>query len=112
MALVFLSGHCSHSFDTLPVLAELHEEYASSDLTILPVYVNSGSVEDVHDWSSEMNLPYTLLVSKDKHLSEAYDSRMVPSFFLIDRAGKVTKKFVGYKSASDLKLAFAELLRS
>ncbi len=110
VAVVFLSGHCSHSFDTLPILAELKEKYDHEDLAILPVYVNSGSVDDILTWSSEMDLGYPLLVANTKELSNEYDSRMVPSTFFIDREGRVTKKFVGYKDKVLLDEAFSELV--
>lgn len=110
VALVFLAGHCSHSLDTLPILSELKKKYESQDLVILPVYVNSGSVEDVLTWSSEMDLGFPLIVSQNKDISEAYDSRMVPSFFLIDREGRVTEKYVGYKDRNRLHRAFDELI--
>ncbi|MCI0694841.1 TlpA family protein disulfide reductase [candidate division KSB1 bacterium] len=110
VALVFLSGHCNHSHDTLPILAELNAKYESQGLTILPVFVNSGSVEDIKSWTSELNLGYDLMVSESKDISQAYDSRMVPSTFLIDREGRITKKFVGYKDKSTLDQAFGELI--
>jgi len=105
-AIVFLSGHCSHSFDTLPILTELHKKYGQ-DVTILPVYVNSGSVDNVLTWSAEMNPGYPLTVSQSKDISKAYNSRMVPSTFLIDKEGHITKKYVGYKDQTTLEKAFA-----
>ncbi|MGH7449897.1 MAG: peroxiredoxin family protein [bacterium] len=110
VALVFLSGHCNHSHDTLPTLAELKAKYESRGLVLLPVFVNSGSAEDLNSWTSELNLGYDLLVSEGKEISKAYDSRMVPSTFLIDREGRITKKFVGYKDKSTLDRAFGELV--
>jgi peroxiredoxin len=109
VALVFLSGHCNHSHDTLPILAELKTKYESRGLVLLPVFVNSGSAEDLNSWTSELNLGYDLLVSESKDLSKAYDSRMVPSTFLIDRKGRITKKFVGFKDKVVLDDAFREL---
>jgi len=111
VVLVFLSGHCSHSFDTLPILNDLHEKYATTDLEILPVYVNSGSVEDILSWSAEMNLNLPFIVSEAKTVSEAYRSRMVPSTFFIDRSGQVTKKLVGYKEKKILDIAMTQLLQ-
>ena len=111
VAVVFLSGHCSHSFDTLPILTEMNKKYGS-ELAILPVYVNSGSVENVLTWSAEMNLGFPLIVSQSKEISNAYNSRMVPSTFLIDRNGQLTKKYVGYKDQAILDKAFAALIRS
>ncbi|MFQ5605693.1 MAG: peroxiredoxin family protein [bacterium] len=111
VALVFLSGHCSHSFDTLPILAELHKKYDRNELVILPVYVNSGSVNDILTWSSKMKLGFPLVVSPNKKVSNAYHSRMVPSTFLIDRQGQVIKKYVGFKNKDVLDRAFSKLVK-
>jgi peroxiredoxin len=109
VAVVLLSGHCTHSMDTLPVLVNLREKYAAEDLTILPIYVNSGSVEDVRSWSSRMNLNYPLLVDESKTLSDQYESYLVPSTFLIDADGQVTRKLVGFKDQETLDRAFHDL---
>ena len=90
----------------------MQDKYAPKGLAVLPVYINSGSLEGVRGWSKEMDLNYPILVSRGTDISRLYDSRMVPSFFLIDRKGKITKKFVGYKSKSTLDRAFAELVNS
>lgn len=112
VVLIFMAGHCNHCLDTHDILPELQEKYAATGLVVLPVYVNSGSVEDVKSWIQQLDLNYPILVSKDKAICEPYGSRMVPTFFLIDREGEIVKKLVGYKSASILDRAFAELVRS
>lgn len=109
VALVFLSGHCPHSLQTIPIITELIKAYEGQNLAILPVYVNSGSVEDVEYLRSALKLEYPLIVSESKDVAEAYESLMVPSVFLIDREGRITKKFVGYKNGSILDEAIAEL---
>lgn len=109
VAVVLLSGHCTHSMDTLPLLVSLREKYAAEDLTILPVYVNSGSVEDVASWSSRMNLNYPVLVDESKSLSGQYESYLVPSTFLIDADGQIRRKLVGYKDQATLDQAFSDL---
>ena len=110
VAVVLLSGHCTHSMDTLPILARLREKYAAEDLAILPIYVNSGTVDDISSWASRMNLNYPLLVDEGKNLSDEYESYLVPSTFLIDREGQVTKKLVGFKDQETLDQAFHDLI--
>ncbi len=112
VALVFLSSHCFHSLDTLPILAELKLEYKDTLLQILPVFINSGSAEDVAAHARELDIRYPLVVSEGKEISEAYDSRMVPSTFLIDERGRLTKKLVGFKDKATLDQAFEELVGS
>jgi len=55
---------------------------------------------------------YSLVVSEGKEISSAYDSRMVPSTFLIDEQGNLTRKFVGFKDKATLDAAFGELVGS
>ena len=70
-ALVFLSGHCYHSLDTLPIIAELREEYADRNVEIIPEFINSGSTEDLRSRAWEWDVEYPLIVSEDKSISRA-----------------------------------------
>jgi len=112
VAMVFLSAHCYHSLDTLPILAELKQKYDDEDLTILPIFINSGDVEDVASRAWELDVEYPLIVSEGKEISKVYDSRMVPSTFLIDEQGNLTRKLVGFKDEAALDQAFRELIGS
>ena len=112
VALVFLSGHCTHCLQSLASLDELWGKYRSAGLVVMPVYINSGSVDDVVSWISTLGLDMPILVAESRELSERYDFRMVPTTFLIDRNGKVTRKLVGQKDRDDLDEAFAELAAS
>ena len=110
VAVVFLAGHCSHSLNTLPMLDALQMKYAADDLMILPIYVNSGSVEDVRSWSSILELDIDLAVVDNPALAREFESFLVPSTLLIDGSGNITKKLVGYKEPEDLDAAFGELV--
>ncbi len=60
----------------------------------------------------ELSVEYPLVVSEGKEISKAYDSRMVPSTFLIDEQGRLTRKLVGFKDKATLDQAFEELVGS
>jgi hypothetical protein len=51
-------------------------------------------------------------VAQRRDLAETYDFRMVPTTFLIDEEGRVTKKLVGQKGKAALDRAFRELVGS
>jgi peroxiredoxin len=110
VAVVFLSAHCYHSLDTLPILAELKQKYDDEQLAILPVFINSGDVEDIKSRAYELDVTYPLIVAEGKEISALYDSRMVPSTFLIDAQGNLVKKFVGFKDRATLDEAFGEFV--
>jgi len=108
VALVFLAGHCNHCLDSLSTFAELHKKYKSEGVRVVPVYVNSGTVEDIRSWTSSLDLRIPFLVSESNDLAEEYDFRMVPTTFLIDGEGRVTRKLVGQKSVDALDDALGE----
>ncbi|MFQ5718015.1 MAG: redoxin domain-containing protein [Acidobacteriota bacterium] len=110
VVVTFLAGHCSHSLNTLPLLDDLRRKYADTDLTFLPVYINSGSVDDVRSWSDFMDLDLPLAVADNAALADEYRSFLVPSTLLIDSSGHVTKKLIGYKDENTLDAAIQGLL--
>jgi peroxiredoxin len=112
VALAFLSGHCNHSLQTLHMLREISQKKLPADLVVLPVYVNSGSVEDVRSWSDALKMQMPLLVDEGTEIAGKYDFRMVPSVFLVDDKGRILKKLVGQKDEGTLSAAFTELTGS
>ncbi|MFQ5479489.1 MAG: TlpA family protein disulfide reductase [Candidatus Krumholzibacteriia bacterium] len=101
VALILMSTHCNHCADTAPMLSELQKKY-ENDLAIVPVMVGARSVKSVSAWARAMKVEYPILVAEGKDLARAYEARLVPSVFLIDSKGYVTKKFVGFKDKTVL----------
>ena len=108
VALILMAVHCSHSMDTLPIISKLKKKHEPLGLVILPVYVNAVSAQNLSTWTSALNLDYPLIASPDKGLAQKYKTWLTPTTFLIDREGKITKKFVGYKDKATLDAAFEE----
>lgn len=109
IVMTLLAGHCTHSLDTLPLLEEIRARYENTDLVVLPIYVNSGSVEDVQAWTSLMDLGFPLAVADGK-LADSFDSYLVPSTFLIERDGRIARRLVGFKEADELRAGVESLL--
>ncbi len=106
VALILLAVHCSHSMDTLPIISKLKKKYEPKGLVILAVYVNASSAKSLKTWTADLKLDYPLIAAPDKKLAEKYKTWLTPTTFLIDREGKITKKFVGYKDIVNLDKAF------
>lgn len=110
VALVLMAAHCNHCVDTVPILNKLSAKYASSGLVVLPVMINA-SVDNARKWAKSTEAEFPILVAKEKDM-KPYDSRLVPSMFLISPDGYVTKKFVTFQSESGLDVAFGDLVRT
>ena len=99
VALLFLAVHCSHSLDILPIVSRLKTEYESQDLVLLPVYVHTGTIDDLKTFAATLNLEFPLYMV-EKHISIKYENNMVPAMFLIDRKGHLEQRFMGFKKYS------------
>jgi thiol-disulfide isomerase/thioredoxin len=108
--LAFLAGHCSHSFDTLPILQQLERGYDDETLRVVGVYINSGSAEDVGSWIGAFAPEYEVWVEPTDALGDVIDSHLVPTYLLVDEQGKVLEKLVGYKTQQQVEARLAELL--
>ncbi|MCH8849469.1 MAG: hypothetical protein IIC89_01435 [Chloroflexi bacterium] len=73
-------------------------------------YVNSGRIEDVKEWSANLDLGLPLGIAPDRTASEAYDVRMVPITILIDRDGSIAKRLFGFKDEQTLGLEISKLI--
>lgn len=101
--LVFLAGHCSHSFDTLPILQKVQAEYAAQGVRVVGVYLNSGSVEDVGSWIHDYQPQYDVWVHESAALGDVIDSHLVPTYLFVDSKGQVREKLVGFKAQAEVE---------
>ena len=108
--LVFLAGHCSHSFQTLPILQELQKQHAADGLQVVGVYINSGSPEDVNDLIEYFEPEYSVWAYADADLGDVIDSHLVPTYLLVDAQGQLKQKLVGYKSQQEVAQSLAAQL--
>ncbi len=110
VALIMFATHCNHCVDTVPILTELMKRYRDTNLVVLPVVVNARSEKNVRSWAKATGADFPLLVSKDKQVAAAYNTRLVPATFLIDANGYVKRKLVTFQDRKTLDLALGELL--
>ena len=110
--LTVLAGHCSHSFDTLPILQQLERTYESMGVRVVGMYVNSGSVDDINGWIDHYEPEYEVWVHPEDSIGDVVNSHLVPTYLLLDAEGKVQEKLVGYKSLEEVEARVSELIAS
>jgi len=110
LALVFLAGHCRHSMDTLPTITALRARHANDGLIIVPVYVNSGTPEDVASWLTRTGMAGPVAVDQNGELATLMQTTLVPSTLLVNSQGQVVQRLVGFKDLSELDQALSKLV--
>lgn len=107
-----LAVHCSHSYDTLPILHDLTHAYGPKGLRVVGLLVNSGSAADVTQSLQGFPACHDIWVTEGDSVGKLLEARLVPSHLLVTDDGRVVRKFVGFKNSGMLKGAIEELLGS
>ena len=79
---------CGPCVAGIPHLIEMHEKYGEKGLVILAVHSRSG-YEKMPEFVSERQLPYACVADPTGEVGTALGVKFLPSYFVIDRSGKV-----------------------
>ena len=95
----FWADWCAPCIKAFPVLTELQEKYGQAGLEVLGIAAYSGEPAQVRTFLENRPVGYRMLVA-DVDLVERFEVIGFPTYFLIDREGRIAKKYVG--SLADL----------
>ena len=94
----------------VPELQELYDRYKAKGLVIVGVSLDQGGAADVRPFVKANDVTYPVVIG-DQRVANLYGGiRGIPTMFVVDRAGNVVKKLVGYQQKSVLEAAVKELL--
>ena len=94
--LVFWFSGCGYCQADIPKLVELYEQYHTSGVEIIGVN-GVDKKEELQKFLAEkkMNWPQTLEVNQDGPIQKLYQFYAAPTYFLIDRDGKISVRRAG-----------------
>ena len=106
----FWATWCPPCLKEIPHFAELYEKYQENGFQMIGIALSSGSAKDVKKFAAEHGINYPILMG-NKEVAEKYGRiRSIPTTFLIDRQGRIVKKYIGYRAKEvfekDLKSLF------
>jgi thiol-disulfide isomerase/thioredoxin len=106
LLLDFYATWCDPCRAETPHLVELHQRFAAQGLQI--VGLNVGGEDDhaeVPAYAKEFGIQYPLAIPDDEFIDQYMGlNQNIPQSFLIDRQGRLVKRFVGFGSASAAEL--------
>ena len=107
----FWATWCPPCIQMIPVLHDLHHEWASRGVEFVGVDSDGpqSTVQDVRDFLIEHPAPYPIVMD-DGTANTLFKIRALPQMVLIDRAGAVRRVFIGFTTRHELASAFAEVL--
>jgi peroxiredoxin len=113
IVLDFWATWCGPCIVEIPEYAELWRKNHGRGVEIVGVACGESKPQDVQDVIRAYQIPYRQLLS-DGQVESLYGAEGLPTTFVIDRQGRIRKKFVGTtaKKFETLQQAVDELLRA
>ena len=94
----FWATWCPPCRAEIPHFKELYAQYHAKGLEVIGVALDDGGERDVAPFAKENQINYPLSTTGAQQLAQQYGGiRGIPTTFLIDKQGKIAKKYVGYQ---------------
>jgi thiol-disulfide isomerase/thioredoxin len=106
----FWATWCAPCRESIPHLVQLQKTYREKGLEVIGMNMDKGDMDTVRRFVKSMDIPYLITVSTDE-ISRNYGVTGLPTTILIDKAGKIRQKFLGFSSeiSKEMTAALADL---
>lgn len=106
----FWATWCPPCQAQIPHLQALYAKYRGQGFEILALSVDEGGEDVVRRFVAGRGILYPVAMARDE-IAQAYGGiHGIPTTFLIDKQGKVAKKYIGYHDPQQMERAVQSLL--
>jgi peroxiredoxin len=109
VVLDFWATWCQPCRDSIPGMEKLHQDFAGKGLVILAISLDGGASEDVRAFQKEYGMTYTVLMGTEEVAAE-YSVRTIPMMVVIDKSGKIRKRYLGAGNEEAIESMVKQLL--
>jgi thiol-disulfide isomerase/thioredoxin len=100
--LEFWATWCPPCRASVPGLEKLHKAYKDKGLVLLAVSMDEGGWDEVQSYVKESGITYTVLKGTED-VATKYQVRSIPMMLVLNKEGKITKRYLGMGSDEDLE---------
>jgi peroxiredoxin len=99
----FWATYCGSCLKEMPGMVETYRKFAPRGYEVIAVAVSKDQPERVAEFAAAQSLPFKVVFDGDGTLARGFGNvRVTPSTFVIDRDGRVLKRYVGDPPWSEL----------
>jgi len=92
----FWATWCPPCRQEVPHFVALQSKYRDQGLEIVGLSLDKGGANDVKPFVEEYNVNYMMLIANDQTASDFGGITGIPTTFVLDKHGKIVKRFLGY----------------
>jgi len=108
----FWATWCPPCVKEVPHFIELYDEYKEQGFEMVGISLDAGGANDVKPFVEKMNVNYTMLIGNQDVTKQYGGIGGIPTTFVIDKAGQIRQKYVGYREKAvfenDIKMLLNE----
>jgi cytochrome c biogenesis protein CcmG/thiol:disulfide interchange protein DsbE len=92
----FWATWCGPCVMETPYLISLYKKYKDRGFTVVGVSMDDAGEDVVKSFVKRFEIPYPIYINGDSTPLDAYPVFGLPTTFLIDRDGRILRKYVGF----------------
>ena len=100
----FWATSCVTCVQQMPDTVSYYEDYHSDGLEVIAVAMSYDPINFVEQFTKSRELPFTVATDTDGSVAKGFgDVKLTPIAFVIDRNGKIVKRFLGMYDKQDMR---------
>lgn len=107
----FWATWCPPCQKEIPDFVSFYEKYQDKGVVIVGVAIDEEGVKVVKPFTEEYKMNYPVLIGNDKVVADYGGMVAVPTSFLIDKSGKICKRYLGFRSINEYQKDIDSLLK-
>lgn len=92
----FFASWCRSCLEEIPLLKKLQNRFADKDFVLLAIAVDKENKSGLKNLIQKQNINYPVLLANEAVKKDFGGIAILPTMFLVDREGKLYKKYSGH----------------
>ncbi len=98
----FWATWCPPCRASIPSIEKIYKTYKDKGLVVLAVSLDEGGWDSVKSFIAEYGITYTVLKGTED-VAVNYQVRTIPMLLVLDKEGRISKRYLGFGSEEDLE---------
>ena len=107
----FFASWCRSCLEEIPLLIKLHDRYSHKDFAIIAMAIDHENEVGLVNLIQNRNINYQVLLADEAVKRDFGGISILPTMFLVDREGKLIKKYSGHINRDSLNEDIEQLLK-